>query len=284
MGLSSAECILHTRGRTAVPPIRLRPSERVVEADWLAPRLAPFGAGVSSVVPGGFDAYSRILHPARGKNDEAIRWADVAIKSGGIMHRLVQFHAINRSSLFGTEVEAPEAGNLPSDLLRVLCLNLAEHTSTPDSCWFCLWDGHGWTRETGISTVEFRANGPLTLESRALHSTTDSASLSSMLSSAVQSPTRVQLPNRNYLLFEGPLEAATEVGWIMPGGTFVPQSPNLFWPSDHAWCVASEIDLFCTLVAGSNALATELAGDPRLEVLHVLADDSISADSDKQNI
>jgi len=104
-----------------------------------------------------------------------------------------------------------------------------------------------------------------------------------MLSSAVLSPTRVQLPNRNYLLFEGPLEAATEVGWIMPGGTFVPQSPNLFWPSDHVWCVASEIDLFCTLVAGSNALATELAGDPRLEVLQVLADDSISADSDKQN-
>jgi len=104
-----------------------------------------------------------------------------------------------------------------------------------------------------------------------------------MLSSAVQNPARVKLPNRNYLLFEGSLEAAIEIGWIMPGGTFVSQSPNLFWPSDHAWCVASEIDLFCTLVAGSNALATELAGEARLEVLPVLADDPISADSDKEN-
>jgi hypothetical protein len=105
-----------------------------------------------------------------------------------------------------------------------------------------------------------------------------------MFRSAVQNPTRVQLPNRNYLLFEGSLEAAIEIGWTMPGGTFVPQSPNLFWPSDHAWCVASEIDLFCTLVAGSNALITELAGEPRLEVLRVLADDPISADCDKENI
>jgi hypothetical protein len=44
---------------------------------------------------------------------------------------------------------------------------LAEHTSTPDSCWFCLWDGHGWTRETGISSVwnsELAARSPLSRE------------------------------------------------------------------------------------------------------------------------
>jgi hypothetical protein len=62
----------------------------------------------------------------------------------------------------------------------------------------------------------------------------------------------VHLPQRDYLLFEGPLEAATELGWNMQGGGFVPQSPNLFWPDDHAWCVASEIDLFCTPVREVN--------------------------------
>lgn len=36
------------------------------------------------------------------------------------------------------------------------------------------------------------------------------------------------------------MEAAPELGWDGPGGTFFPQSPNLFWPQDHAWCVASE--------------------------------------------
>ena len=66
----------------------------------------------------------------------------------------------------------------------------------------------------------------------------------------------------------------------MPGGGFVPQSPNLFWPRDRAWCVASEIDLFCTLVAGSNALAEKLIANPRLEVWRVFADDPVRWDSD----
>jgi hypothetical protein len=93
----------------------------------------------------------------------------------------------------------------------------------------------------------------------------------------------VHLPQRDYLLLEGPLEAATELGWNMPGGGFVPQSPNLFWPDDHAWCAASEIDLFCTLVAGSNTLAERLLADPRLEAWRVFPDDPVTADSDDKN-
>jgi hypothetical protein len=70
----------------------------------------------------------------------------------------------------------------------------------------------------------------------------------------------------------------------MPGGGLVPQSPNLFWPRNQAWCVASEIDLFCTLVAGSNALVEALLADPRLEVCRVFPSGPISADSDHLNI
>jgi hypothetical protein len=94
----------------------------------------------------------------------------------------------------------------------------------------------------------------------------------------------VHLPDRDYLLFEGPLEAATELGRHLPGGVFFPQSPNLFWPHDRAWCAASEIDLFCTLVGGSNALAESLVSEPRLEAWRVFAHDPVSADSDEINI
>ncbi len=171
------------------------------------------------------------------------------------MHRLVQFHAINRPPVFvsGSAVNCPETGNL-SDLLRVLCAILAEHTSTPESCCFCLWEGHGWLQDSGA-----------------------------VLRAALRSAPRVHLPNRDYLLFEGPLEAASEFGWNMPGGGFVPQTPNLFWPEDHAWCIASEIDLYCTLVAGSNALSESLIADHRLEGWRVFADDSVSWDSDDKN-
>jgi hypothetical protein len=69
----------------------------------------------------------------------------------------------------------------------------------------------------------------------------------------------------------------------LAGERFVPESPNLFWPQDHAWCVASEIDLPFTLVAGSNALAEHLMGHAMLEAEQAFADDPVDADSDDQN-
>jgi hypothetical protein len=268
-----------------VDQFRLHHSSGLVETDWVASRLRPFGLGVASVVPDGFPAYSRILHPARGINDEQIRWADVAVKSGSTMHRLAQFHAISQPPVAVSEVAVgpPEPGNLPPNLFRVLCAALAKHTSTPDSCWFCLWDGYGWLHDSGVSLMEFRPIGTFVSPTSTFAGATDSVSLSPVLRAAVSSGPRVNLPYRDYLLFEGPLEAATELGWIMPGGAFVPQSPNLIWPHDHAWCVASEIDLLCTLVAGSNALAENLSADPRLEVWRVFAGDPVSADSDGKN-
>jgi len=235
----------------------LHPSSRPFEAEWLVARRAPFDSYcVASVVAGGFPAYVRILHPALGVDGERLGWADVARQSGRMMHRRVQFHAINRSSASGSEIAAgpPESGNLPPDLLRAACAALAEHTRTPDHCWFGLWNGYGWPQDTGT------------------------AAPSDWLNAAC-----VHFPQRDYLLFEGGLDAATELGWKMSGGHFVAQSPNLLWPDDHAWCLASEIDLFCTLVGGSNALAENLLADPRLEVWRVFADDSVTARSDDQN-
>jgi hypothetical protein len=67
------------------------------------------------------------------------------------------------------------------------------------------------------------------------------------------------------------------------GRRLCPAIANLFWPRDHAWCVATEIDLFCTLVAGSNELAESLLASPGLEVWNVFANDPVSYDSDDKN-
>lgn len=101
----------------------------------------------------------------------------------------------------------------------------------------------------------------------------------------------VQMPlGRDYLLFKGSLATAAKLpdplgGRDVPGRTRVEhrQSPNLFWLADRAWCVGSEIDLFDTLVAGSEALAAALAADPILETLRVGPDDPITHDSDLIN-
>jgi hypothetical protein len=272
-----------------VREFRLHPSTRLVEAEWLRQRLHSFGSGVASVVPDDFPAYIRILHPPRGGNNEPLHWADVAARSGRTMHRLVQFHAIERS-LSSTEGDGsvpptspPESGNLSADLLSAICAILAGHTAGKDSCWFCLWEGYGfwesydWLRGgSAASSLIFTAAG----------NTANDAGVLPVAPSRLPGPlpgARVSLPNRNYLLFEGPLDAATEFGWTMPGGSFVPQSPNLFWPHDHSWCVASEIDLFCTLVAGSETLAETLLADKRLEAWRVFPGDPVSWDSDKIN-
>jgi len=252
----------------------LHHSGDVTAADWLGPRLRRFGSAVAAVVPDGFPAYVRILHPVRGTSDRPVRWAEVAAWSRRRMHRLVQFDAITRpAGAAPTEPapwdgQPPPDGNLPAKLLRILCATLAEHTSTPDSCWFCLWDGYGWLHGSP-SVVIFGPSGsvpvPPAFPDEVLHGP------------------RVRLPGRDYLLFAGPLAAAPELGWTDPYGVFLPQSPNLFWPQDRAWCVASEIDLFCTLVAGSEALAEALVGDPRLEAWRVHPADPIAFDSDQIN-
>jgi hypothetical protein len=114
------------------------------------PRLRRFGSAVAAVVPDRFPAYVRILHSARGPDARPVRWAEVAAWSGRTMHRLAQFHAISRPAASAPtgpppwNGEDPPDGNLPAELLRILCGVLAEHTSTSQSCWFCLWDGYGW--------------------------------------------------------------------------------------------------------------------------------------------
>ena len=65
---------------------------------------------------------------------------------------------------------------------------------------------------------------------------------------------------RSYVLFAGPLAALPSLMDAQDD-----HSPNLWWPDDRAWCVASEIDLASTYVGGSVALINDVLGSPRLE-------------------
>jgi len=95
---------------------------------------------------------------------------------------------------------------------------------------------------------------------------------------SVISGPRVRLPERSYLLLEGPLDAAGELGM-----SIFPQSPNLFWPDDHAWCVATEIDLDSTYLGGSSALVRDVLADERLEALPMSVADPVWITSDEIN-
>ncbi len=264
--------------------MRLHISAEIAAANWLRPLLRPFGSGVAAIVPSGFPAYARILHPALARNGEHVRWDVIAARSSRIMHRLAQFHAIAASRTPVTPGSVPRdgmeppQGNLPAEQLRALCAILARHTRSCAACWFCVWEGYGWLNgSTAVVTAIYNPDGrQISNAASGLN-----AFAAPVFPAEVDAP-RVNLPQRSYFLLEGPLEAATDLGWTV-GDAFFPQSPNLFWPQDHAWCVASEIDLFCTLVAGSQVMVEELVADSRLEAWRVEPDDPIAYDSDQIN-
>ena len=171
--------------------------------------------------------------------------------------------------------------------LSALCEVLAADTASPERCWFCLWEGWGWIAgsSSGPAAIVAAGQGPAR-----------SVRVPPAFSAEIMDGPRVSLPGRDYILFEGPLTAATEMGWH--GGALLsatypeldvdpdwlqPQSPNLFWPVDRAWCVATEIDLDSTYVGGSRALIESLVQDARFEAWPAHLDDPIDAASDTIN-
>jgi hypothetical protein len=240
--------------------------------DWVTLRVGPFASGVGSLVPHGFEAYARILHPATDRSGAPVLWATIAGWSGWKLHPLVQFHGFVQPRPGSGEQPRPydappPDGNLPGPVLAALCQVLASHTGTSHRCWFCLWDGYGGI-DGGAAMLDSSGGGtPLP---------------PAFGPASVHGP-RVRLPERNYLLFEGPLEAAPEMGWRPGGQWFVPQSPNLFWPADKAWCVATEIDLDSTYVGGSAALIAAILADERLEAFPAEVTDDVTAGSDDVN-
>ena len=242
---------------------QLRLLDEVSQAAWIAPRLSGAFGAVTRTVPGGYPAYVRVCHPIEGVDGGWISWTEVAQKTGRQPHPLMQWHAlVGSSDLYDAAASSPiwpgqdnpDVGNLPPAALAALCEVLAEHTTSPEQCFFGVWEGYGWL-DGAVSREEFR------------------------------SP-RIQLPGRNYLPLAGPLQAAQQIGdrsGDEDGFDFDPHSPNLWWPADRAWCVATEIDFDSTLVAGSTELVDAILHSPALEAWPVGPDDSLAFDADLIN-
>jgi len=246
-------------------------SDAVAEADWIGGRLAPFGSGsAASVIPCGFKAYARVLHPAtraRAGGPGRVRWAEVAAWSGLPLWQDARFHSVafpaTPPAAPAPWKQGPLRGTLDAGDAAALAHILRAHTATPERCWFCLWDGYGWEHRARLASTRVPTAGA---------GRTGTSSDASGLNAPPEDPPdpipaemragpRVRLPHRDYLLFTGPVEAAS---------AFVGQehqTPNLWWPADRIWCVASEIDLPWTYVGGSEQAVRALLSDARIEAL-----------------
>jgi hypothetical protein len=232
-------------------------------AAWIAPRLHGFCVDTGSVVPEGFDAYCRIFHPLRRSEPGAASrtWAEVAAQNGRIVHPEMQIHMVSHP--VGSVPEVYDLndylnelawGELPLPERTILVDVLRSFTTTPDQCWFCVWEGFGGLDFNGLSE-------------------------------------RVRLPERNYVLYAGPIEIAlatldTGPAEFAKDPTMQPwdtHSPNLWWPEDRAWFVATEIDHAWSYVGGSEELIASLLITDGLEALPAHLSDDPFVDGDSIN-
>ena len=244
----------------------LKPAKSLEPALWVKPSTQNFAKDVLSLVPGNFEAYIRILHPAyqvtgSEENQITLRWSEVAERKNRVAHRLMQWHNIRAdeptvydyTSLKPDDVwlRNPKEDSPPSKDANVLAKLLTPHTKTPQDCFFAVWEGY-----TGC------------------------------LGEPITGAPTFDMPNRTYYLLEGPVTKAHEsicTGYIDNTSDALHQGPNLWWPIDHAWFVYSAVDFNSTYVGVSVEGAESILLSEELEAYLVEPTDSIMYDSDTIN-
>jgi hypothetical protein len=241
---------------------------------WIRPELGGPVGSVRGQVPNRYEAYVRILHPPLDRNGKPSTWARVADELGRTAHALAQWDAIVGANRYRNERSAwsgsePATGSLERDLLALLLEALADHTLAPEKAFLGIWIGMSW------GTTYAVPQGAAPPPENEFHSTDD---LSFAFPAEQVARPRLVLPGREYTVLAGPLEAGTLVErWHSPS------SPNLIWPADRSWFVASEIDFDSTLVGGSEKLAERILDDHHLEAFLVRPGDLLTWNADKIN-
>ena len=223
---------------------------------WVSSALRPWGEEwpprIDELVPDGYPAYARVLHPAHDPNEGEVSWARVSEWSG---------RQLKPDSLFediATRDDGsrwPGAGPHEGQLEREVCTRLARlfgpFTTTPGSVWYCVWAGWGGLRgpeidlQPAITSRSFRIyRGPLEAVGGLIFDLEDPGSAAVLTSSDSADPAEQPSP--------------PELGFY---------APSLWWPEDRAWFGHTEVDARSTYIGGSEAMIRTLLEDHQLEVL-----------------
>jgi hypothetical protein len=237
--------------------------------EWVDESLLPLrgvseGVRVGEIVPTGFEAYARILHPASrrvGDRFEPITWSELARTRGKTVHPEVQLKALlgdefRHSAPWG---ELPEEDSIPEGLRAPLVEILRRFTRTADRCWFCIWEGYGvWFGGRELKTYSDTSRSAQRARKR------EASRRAEREAAAMEQIPKASIMGgmRRCLVFTGSIDA-------VPGLTIRHQSltPNWWWPDDRAWIVVSELDTPSTYVGGSAALVQAILDEPQLEAV-----------------
>jgi hypothetical protein len=164
-------------------------------------------------------------------------------------------------------------GSLDRKQVEALLPLLTTTAEQPPAC-FCLWEGYGFFTPDAWVQV-FASPGSARRRSAGWMGTRLRTGRRRQPAQLNPDWPRVRLPNRDYFFARGPLEAALDSPWLAAELPY--QSPNIWWPADRAWCVASEIDLTWTYVGGSEELIKAILDSTELEAIPARTTDPITS-------
>ena len=163
--------------------------------------------------------------------------------------------------------------------LHAVLAHLVRHTTTPDECYFCLWDGWG-IHPVGDAVADPQPRPRQQVDSEPRR---DAAPIwkapgtaqPGLRPASMQSTRRtysaamVKIPNRGYYLFRGAWSDFGDWGALQcedESRDWTPE-PAFIWPADHAWCIARDADPHYAGIGASPSARQDLVDDPRLDVV-----------------
>lgn len=137
-------------------------------------------------------------------------------------------HACQRESTVRVSEDHPSDLSQARRALRVL----GAFTSTPEDCYFCIWDGY-----SDLELPPDARGGPL-----------------------------LGLSDRSYAILQGPLDEID--AWEHQFGRGGPtHPPALVWPADRSWFFASDVDPHWAGIGGAQSAISALIDDPELDIV-----------------
>lgn len=233
--------------------------EDFAAADWLTPLVSHRGGEVRSWVPDVFGAYARVFYPIVrsgisigdqivSRDPPTLRWSDVATRNGWTVHPEMAAEAVLRPApgdvMDPEDVDSSDIGlTLEEEQFEALASILARHTHTPDVTWYGLWEGYG-DLMVGLAPTPGRQK---------VHQ--------------VARPKVLALPDRSYLLYRAPISA-----WTVFRAADHFEVPDLWWPEDRSWIVATDTDFHWLYVGGTNECIAEIVASTEIEALSTSPD------------
>lgn len=190
----------------------VRPAVSAAPAEWITDACRGAGWTVGALVPNHYESFIRVGAP------------DAEIEDWWAAYR---------------------------DLFEIVASVGQQHTSTADRAWFAIWEGHGF--DSFASRVAW--SGPVDdatrvmLEQKRRQLREEDERRKAAIRAGLRLVPRFHVPARAYYLMSGPVAAVTG---LRDPATLRWRNPDLFWPDDRRWFVATDVDFWSLYIGGDD--------------------------------